>query len=180
MFLLLWCVLDLRGRSGPAARESIMTHVRNHKTEHLKTSTFTLFMTLAKCKPVMAIFADHLLVPSRTLWVTAFMWPEWLFSSQQKMALNLIKDSENCDETTCTVINGSTFECNRHSIHYFDNPRETPLDSLSIYLSNSNISGLSQTRCFMRSCIAVITDCALSSAPCFELFSAAPAKHTTI
>lgn len=48
----------------------------------------------------------------------------------------------------------------------------------NIYLSNSNISGLSQTRCFMRSCIAVITDCALSSAPCLELFSAAPAKHT--
>lgn len=43
---------------------------------------------------------------------------------------------------------------------------------------NSNISGLSRSRCFMRSFIAVIIELALSSAPCFELFSAAPAKHT--
>lgn len=179
MFLLLWCVSVLWGRSGPAARESIRTHVRNHKTEHLKTSTFTLFMTLAKCKPVMAIFADHLLVPSRTLWVTAFMWPEWLFSSQQKMALNLIKDGivmkPRVRSLTGQHLNviGTRFiiTSTTHGIHHW---------TLSIYLSNSNISGLSQTRCFMRSCIAVITDCALSSAPCFELFSAAPAKHTTI
>lgn len=37
----------------------------------------------------MAILADHLLVPSSTLCVTAFMWPEWLFSSQQNIALIL-------------------------------------------------------------------------------------------
>lgn len=131
MFLLLWCVSDMRGRWGPAARESIRTHVRNHKTEHLKTSTFTLFMTLAKCKPVMAIFADHLLVPSRTLWVTAFMWPEWLFSSQQKMALNLIKDGIVM-KPRVRSLTGQHLKCNRHSIHYFDNTREPPSDSLNL------------------------------------------------
>lgn len=62
----------------------------------------------------------------------------------------------------------------------FSQPRKNKKENFKIYLSNSNISGLSQTRCFILSCIAVMTDCALSSAPCFELFSAAPAKHTKI
>lgn len=39
-------------------------------------------------KPVIAIFADHLLVPSNTLCLTAFMWPEWLLSSTPNTALN--------------------------------------------------------------------------------------------
>lgn len=63
--------------------------MRTLKTFWLLIVFFLLW--LDKCKPVIAILADHLLVPSRTLWVTAFMWPEWLFSSQQKMALNILR-----------------------------------------------------------------------------------------
>lgn len=43
----------------------------------------------------------------------------------------------------------------------------------------SKISGLSRSRCFIRSFIAVIIELALSSAPCFDDFSAAPANDTT-
>lgn len=43
------------------------------------------------------------------------------------------------------------------------------------YLISSNISGLSRSRCFILSFIAVMMLFALSSAPCLELFSAAPA-----
>lgn len=39
---------------------------------------------------------------------------------------------------------------------------------------SSNISGFSLSLCFIRSFIAVIILFALSSAPCLELFSAAP------
>lgn len=42
------------------------------------------------------------------------------------------------------------------------------------YLISSKISGFSRSLCFIRSFIAVIMLFALSSAPCFELFSAAP------
>lgn len=42
------------------------------------------------------------------------------------------------------------------------------------YLISSKISGFSLSRCFILSFIAVIILLALSSAPCFELFSAAP------
>lgn len=38
-------------------------------------------------KPVIAILADHLLVPSRTLCLIAFIWPAWLFSSTPNTAL---------------------------------------------------------------------------------------------
>lgn len=99
------------------------------------------------------------------------------------------------NETTCMANNASTFEFEeiveraqsteteptlKALSHFFSlaSPFGHKTQKLMIYLSNSNISGLSQTRCFMRSCIAVMTDCALSSAPCLELFSAAPAKHT--
>ena len=44
------------------------------------------------------------------------------------------------------------------------------------YLINSKISGFSRSLFFMRSFMAVMILFALSSAPCFELFSAAPAK----
>jgi len=44
------------------------------------------------------------------------------------------------------------------------------------YLINSKISGFSRSLFFMRSFMAVMMLFALSSAPCFELFSAAPAK----
>lgn len=47
-----------------------------------------------------------------------------------------------------------------------------------MYLMSSKISGLSLSRCFILSFIAVIIELALSSAPCLEDFSAAPAKHT--
>lgn len=43
---------------------------------------------------------------------------------------------------------------------------------------SSKISGMSLSRCFIRSFIAVIMELALSSAPCLDDFSAAPAKHT--
>lgn len=43
---------------------------------------------------------------------------------------------------------------------------------------SSKISGLSLSRCFILSFMAVMMELALSSAPCFEDFSAAPAKHT--
>lgn len=46
------------------------------------------------------------------------------------------------------------------------------------YLISSKISGLSRSRCFILSFIAVMMELALSSAPCFDDFSAAPAKHT--
>ena len=39
-------------------------------------------------KPVMAIFADHLLVPSRTDCFTEVMWPIWDFSSTPNTDLN--------------------------------------------------------------------------------------------
>ena len=42
---------------------------------------------------------------------------------------------------------------------------------------SSKISGLLRSRCFMRSFMAVMMICVLSSAPCFELFSAAPAER---
>lgn len=38
-------------------------------------------------KPVIAILADHLLVPSSTLCLIAFIWPAWLFSSTPNTAL---------------------------------------------------------------------------------------------
>lgn len=38
-------------------------------------------------KPVMAILADHLLVPSSTDWFTDIMWPTWLLSSTPKTSL---------------------------------------------------------------------------------------------
>lgn len=44
----------------------------------------------------------------------------------------------------------------------------------STHRISSNISGFSRSLCFIRSFIAVIMLFALSSAPCFELFSAAP------
>lgn len=44
---------------------------------------------------------------------------------------------------------------------------------------SSKISGMSRSRCFIRSFMAVMMELALSSAPCLEDFSAAPAKHTT-
>lgn len=43
---------------------------------------------------------------------------------------------------------------------------------------SSKISGLSLSRCFILSFIAVMMELALSSAPCLDDFSAAPAKHT--
>ena len=43
--------------------------------------------TTTKNGPVMAILADHLLVPSRTDCLTAFMWPIWLRSSTPNTAL---------------------------------------------------------------------------------------------
>lgn len=46
------------------------------------------------------------------------------------------------------------------------------------YLISSKISGLSRSRSFILSFIAVMMELALSSAPCLEDFSAAPAKHT--
>lgn len=45
------------------------------------------------------------------------------------------------------------------------------------HLISSKISGFSCSRCFMRSRIAVMIELALSSAPCFELFSAAPKRN---
>lgn len=47
------------------------------------------------------------------------------------------------------------------------------------YLMSSKISGLSRSLCFILSFMAVMMELALSSAPCLEDFSAAPAKHTT-
>lgn len=46
----------------------------------------------------------------------------------------------------------------------------------SSYRISSKISGFSRSRCFMRSFMAVMIELALSSAPCFELFSAAPVR----
>lgn len=47
-----------------------------------------------------------------------------------------------------------------------------------MYLINSKISGMSRSLCFILSFMAVMMELALSSAPCLEDFSAAPAKHT--
>ena len=38
-------------------------------------------------KPVIAILADHLLVPSKTDWFTDIMWPTWLLSSTLNTSL---------------------------------------------------------------------------------------------
>lgn len=38
-------------------------------------------------KPVILILADHFEVPSKTDWLTAFMWPAWFFSSTPKTSL---------------------------------------------------------------------------------------------
>lgn len=46
----------------------------------------------------------------------------------------------------------------------------------SAYLMSSKISGWSRSRCNIRSFIACMIDMALSSAPCLELFSAAPVR----
>lgn len=40
--------------------------------------------------PVIAIFADHFDVPSRTLCLTAFMWPEWHFLSTLNTCLKTV------------------------------------------------------------------------------------------
>ena len=48
---------------------------------------------------------------------------------------------------------------------------------LETYLMRSKTSGLSRSLSFMRSFMAMIMVLALSSAPCFELFSAAPRKN---
>lgn len=45
------------------------------------------------------------------------------------------------------------------------------------YLTNSNTAGFSSSRFFIRSRIAVMIEVALSSPPCLELFSAAPAVN---
>lgn len=50
------------------------------------------------------------------------------------------------------------------------------IDRNLLYLISSNISGFSRSLCFIRSFIAVMIVFALSSAPCFELFSAAPGE----
>lgn len=55
--------------------------------EHLYSFFFVCMCVFWVCKPVIAILADHLLVPSRTLCFTAFIWPEWLFSSTLKTSL---------------------------------------------------------------------------------------------
>ena len=47
---------------------------------------------------------------------------------------------------------------------------------METYRISSNISGLFRSRIFIRSFIAMMIVCVLSSAPCFELFSAAPTK----
>ena len=44
------------------------------------------------------------------------------------------------------------------------------------HLMRSNTSGLSRSLSFMRSFMAMMMVFALSSAPCLELFSAAPGK----
>jgi hypothetical protein len=45
------------------------------------------------------------------------------------------------------------------------------------YRMSSKISGLVRSRCFILSFMAVMMICVLSSAPCLELFSAAPLRE---
>lgn len=80
---------------------------------------------------VMAILADHLDVPSKTVWATAFMCPWWLLSS-------------------------------------------TPNTSRII----SKISGFSTCLWFILSFMAFSIEFALSSAPCFDDFSAALCRQS--
>ena len=56
--------------------------------------------------------------------------------------------------------------------HFYD-----PLVSLITHLISSNTSGLSFSLSFILSFIAMMIVFALSSAPCFELFSAAPVSN---
>ena len=55
------------------------------KWDHSETTTFGFSRhyeaSLDILLPVIAILADHLDVPSRTLCLTALMWPEWDFLS---------------------------------------------------------------------------------------------------
>jgi hypothetical protein len=67
-------------------------------------------------------------------------------------------------------------ECSARNAGSFDSCLSyRPMGYLS-YLISSKISGFSRSLFFMRSFMAVMMLFALSSAPCFELFSAAPAK----
>ena len=68
-------------------------------------------------------------------------------------------------------------ECSARSAGSFSSrPSYLPMGYLS-YLINSKISGFSRSLFFMRSFMAVMMLFALSSAPCFELFSAAPTER---
>ena len=111
--------------------------------------------------PVIAILADHFEVPSRTLCLTAFIWPAWLLSSTLNTSLWI---NLNTSQHNCLIFD--LFQ-QQHTIS--DNANKT-----ISYLINSNISGLSLSRTFILSFIAIIILLALSSAPCLELFSAAP------
>lgn len=50
---------------------------------------------LQVCLPVIAIFADHLLVPSTMLCCTAFLWLMWVRSSMEKM-FRIISNVSGC------------------------------------------------------------------------------------
>lgn len=65
-----------------------MYYTIKKNTTSISISKYNIIL-FKECKPVIAIFADHLLVPSRTLCLTAFIWPVWLFSSMLNTALDI-------------------------------------------------------------------------------------------
>ena len=67
---------------------------RDWKKQTNSTSSFCIIFGINKLwtKPVIAIFADHLLVPSNTLCLTAFIWPAWLLSSTPNTALQMNRE----------------------------------------------------------------------------------------
>lgn len=60
--------------------------------------------------PVMAILADHLDVPSRTLCFTAFWWPAWLLTSTLNTSLKRHHTKVHKGLYRCTTV------CNRTAI----------------------------------------------------------------
>jgi len=68
-----------------------------------------------------------------------------------------------------------TNNCTQGSYGFIVNLRNLVCDlNMLTNLMSSKISGWSRSRCNILSFIACIIDIALSSAPCLELFSAAP------
>lgn len=80
--------------------------------------------------------------------------------------------------TSAALINTVVWQKSRSKQRTPNVCKDTQKQILYAYIIRSNISGLLCSLIFMRSFIAIMMLLVRSSMPCFELFSAAPAKHS--